>query len=51
MMPRPALLWVPTLFGLLPGRYMTFDNLLHLVLGILSIAVAYMQPGTRGAER
>jgi uncharacterized protein DUF4383 len=42
---------VPNLFGLLPDGYTIFDNLLHLVLGALSIAVAYVQPGTRGAER
>ena len=42
---------VPTLFGLLPDGYTIFDNLLHLALGILSIAVAYLQPGTRAAER
>ena len=42
---------VPTLFGLLPDGNTIFDNLLHLALGILSIAVAYLQPGTRGAER
>ncbi len=33
---------VPNLFGLLPDGYTIFDNLLHLVLGILSIAVAYL---------
>ncbi len=38
---------VPTLFGLLPDGYTIFDNLLHLALGGLSIAVAYSQPGTR----
>ena len=42
---------MPTLFGLLPDGYTIFDNLLHLVLGVLSIAVAYVQPGTRAAER
>ena len=44
---------VPTLFGLLPDGYTIFDNLLHLALGGLSIAVAYLQPGTRrgGAQR
>jgi hypothetical protein len=40
---------VPSLFGLLPDGYTIFDNLLHLALGVLSIAVAYLQPGTRGA--
>jgi hypothetical protein len=42
---------MPTLFGLLPDGYTIFDNLLHLVIGVLSIAVAYLQPGTRVAER
>lgn len=42
---------VPTLFGLLPDGYTVFDNLLHLALGILSIALAYLQIGTRAAER
>ena len=43
---------VPNLFGLLPDGYTIFDNLLHLVIGGLSIAVAYSQPGTsrRGAR-
>lgn len=31
---------LPTLFGLIPNGYTVFDNLLHLVLGALSIAVA-----------
>ena len=31
---------VPTLFGLIPTGYTVFDNLLHLVLGVLSLAVA-----------
>ena len=39
---------VPTMFGLLPDGYTVFDNLLHLVLGVLSIAVAwFLQPGPR----
>ena len=42
---------VPTLFGLLPDGYTVFDNLLHLALGLLSIAVDYLQPSTRAAER
>ena len=33
---------VPTLFGLLPDGYTVFDNLLHLALRILSIAVALL---------
>lgn len=36
---------VPTLFGLLPDGYTVFDNLLHLALGILSIAAAIVGRG------
>ena len=32
---------VPTLFGLLPHGYNIWDNLLHLSLGVLGIAVAW----------
>lgn len=32
---------VPTMFGLIPDGYTIFDNLLHLALGVLSIAVAW----------
>ena len=35
----------PTLFGLLPDGYTLFDNLLHLALGVLSIAVALLARG------
>jgi hypothetical protein len=39
---------VPTMFGLLPDGYTVFDNLLHLALGVLSIAVAWLlQSGPR----
>ncbi|MBA2252648.1 MAG: hypothetical protein H0W13_08095 [Nitrospirales bacterium] len=31
----------PTLFGLLPHGYSVFDNVLHLTLGILGIAMAW----------
>jgi drug/metabolite transporter (DMT)-like permease len=31
----------PTMFGLIPHGYTAFDNLLHLVLGGLSLAVAW----------
>lgn len=31
---------VPTLFGLIPTGYTTFDNLLHLALGVLALVVA-----------
>jgi hypothetical protein len=41
---------VPTLFGLIPNGYTLFDNLLHLVLGILSIAVAWFVGGERAAS-
>ena len=37
---------LPTLFGLIPNGYTVFDNLLHLVLGVLSIAVAFGERGT-----
>jgi hypothetical protein len=30
----------PTLFGLLPHGYSVFDNLIHLVLGVLGLLVA-----------
>ena len=36
---------VPTVFGLLPDGYTAFDNLLHLALGVLSIAVASFARG------
>ncbi|MBD0354332.1 MAG: DUF4383 domain-containing protein [Rubrobacteraceae bacterium] len=42
---------VPTLYGLLPDGYTMFDNLLHLALGVASIAVALFGRGsvaTRG---
>jgi hypothetical protein len=38
---------MPMLFGLIPHSYTVFDNLLHLALGILSIALAWFV----GAER
>ena len=42
---------VPGMFGLLPDGYTVFDNLLHLALGVLSIAVAWLlQPGPREAR-
>ena len=42
---------VPSMFGLLPDGYTVFDNLLHLALGVLSIAVAWLlQPGPREAR-
>ena len=36
---------VPTMFGLVPDGYTAFDNLLHLALGVLSIAVALFARG------
>ncbi len=41
---------VPMVFGLIPHGYTVFDNLLHLVLGILSIAVAWFVGGERVAS-
>jgi hypothetical protein len=39
------------MFGLIPSGYAVFDNLLHLALGILSIAVAWLlQPGATEAR-
>ena len=35
-------LTVPNLFGLLPHGYTLWDNLLHLVLGVLGIAVGFV---------
>ena len=35
---------VPTLFGLIPSGYTIFDDLLHLALGGLSLAVALSAP-------
>jgi hypothetical protein len=37
--------FVPTMFGLIPDGYTVFDNLLHLALGGLSLAVALSAPG------
>jgi uncharacterized protein DUF4383 len=36
---------IPNLFGLIPSGYTVFDNLLHLALGVLSIAVAMFGRG------
>ena len=35
---------VPMMFGLIPHGYTVFDDLLHLALGVLSIAVALSAP-------
>ena len=36
---------VPEMFGLIPHGYTVFDDLLHLALGVLSIAVALFARG------
>ncbi|MDP8972655.1 MAG: DUF4383 domain-containing protein [Actinomycetota bacterium] len=41
----------PALFGLLPHGYSVFDNLLHLALGIASIAVVFYSQAGRTAGR
>jgi hypothetical protein len=44
--------FVPTMFGLIPNGYTVFDNLLHLALGGLSLAVALSAPrGSRQTGR
>ena len=42
---------VPTMFWLLPDGYTIFDNLLHLALGVASIAVALFARGSVAAQR
>jgi hypothetical protein len=43
---------VPMMFGLIPHGYTIFDDLLHLVLGGLSLAVAFAAPrGTTQTRR
>ena len=39
----------PMLFGLLPHGYSTLDNILHLALGVLGIAVAWFVGRERAA--
>jgi hypothetical protein len=41
---------VPMIFGLIPHGYTIFDNLLHLALGVLSIALAWFVGGERAAS-
>jgi hypothetical protein len=36
---------VPMMFGLIPHGYTVFDDLLHLALGVLGLAVAFTAPG------
>lgn len=41
----------PMVFGLIPHGYTVFDNLLHLILGILGIVIAWVLPrGERTAR-
>jgi hypothetical protein len=43
---------VPMMFGLIPHGYTIFDDLLHLALGVLGIAVAVSAPrGSRQSGR
>ena len=41
---------MPMLFGLIPHSYTIFDNLLHLALGVLSIALAWFVGGERATS-
>jgi hypothetical protein len=41
---------VPMIFGLIPHGYTVFDNLLHLALGVLSIALAWFVGAARTAS-
>ena len=41
---------VPMIFGLIPHGYTIYDNLLHLALGIVGIAVAWFIGGERAAR-
>ena len=41
---------VPMIFGLIPHGYTVFDNLLHLALGVLSVALAWFVGGERTAS-
>ena len=42
---------LPNLFGLIPSGYTVFDNLLHLVLGVLSLVIVFTQSDTAAAGR
>src|SRR5215208_3984274 len=42
---------VPMMFGLIPHGYTLFDDLLHLALGILSLAVAFGLGGAPARRR
>jgi Domain of unknown function (DUF4383) len=39
-----------SVYGLFPSGYTTGDNIVHLVLGILGIAVAWLLPGRATTE-
>jgi hypothetical protein len=41
---------IPMLFGLLPHGYSVVDNLIHLALGVLSLAVAFASRGSATAR-
>ena len=41
---------IPMLFGLLPHGYSVVDNLIHLALGVLSLAVAFALRGSATAR-
>ncbi len=42
---------VPMMFGLIPHGYTVFDDLLHLALGVLSLALALFAPGRATAPQ
>ena len=42
---------VPSVFGLIPHGYTVFDDLLHLALGVLSLALALFAPGRATAAQ
>src|SRR5215213_5975447 len=42
---------VPMMFGLIPHGYTIFDDLLHLALGVLSLAVALSAGGAPARRR
>ena len=42
---------VPTMLGLIPNGYTVFDDLLHLALGVLSLAPALFAPGRATATQ
>jgi uncharacterized protein DUF4383 len=42
---------VPMLFGLIPSGYSLFDDLLHLGLGVLGLAIAFAPSGGRQPRR